>query len=307
MRNPLIDSYRCKNNFKEYRTRKLRYSLFKKLSRNALPLFFKGGDIISIDPIANGLYEPDVKSLIEHFADNGFNDFLLDIGANIGLSSCQSGRKFKELHLFEPNPNCVSILKINANIALRGVPYNIHEFGLGSSSATLQLYVPFDNWGGAFVKSSENEYDESLLSAKDGYGTFNRDNYDVLPVQIESASRVLTDIFEKLKAQGHTRGVIKVDAEGYEKFIVNTVLAVKPQGMECAVIFENWKNQVSVADYFSNVPTQGCLFRLDNDKTLYSSAPRWFNSLMNLLRGGFSHVLKEVQGELSGGTYLLVI
>lgn len=306
MERQVTESFRHWINFKQYRTSKWRYSILRKLSKKSLPLFFRGGDIISIDPIVNGVYEPDIKALIDHFADNGLNDFLLDIGANIGLSSCQSGRKFKEIHLFEPNPNCISILKINANIALRGTEYTIHEYGLGAKSETLQLYVPFDNWGGAFVMSSENEYDESLLSLKDGFGKFNRDNYDVLPVQIESAGIVFTRLFADLRSRGRARGVIKVDAEGYEKYIIKTLLSVKPKDIECGIVFENWKDQVNVADYFPDLSVAGHLFRLNSNKTMFPKAPRWVNSLANFLRGGFPVELDEVSGELTGGTYLLL-
>ena len=45
-------------------------------------------------------------------------DFLIDIVANIGMTSVQSGLCFKEVHLYEPNPECISILKLNLHRAL---------------------------------------------------------------------------------------------------------------------------------------------------------------------------------------------
>ena len=306
MPHKLATSFNYWVDFKRHRLEKLRYSALKKLSHKSLPLFFKGGDIISLDPIANGSYELDIKALIEHFAANGFDDFLLDIGANIGLSSCQSGQNFKEVHLYEPNPNCVSILKINANIALRGVSYVIHEYGLGAKSEKLQLYVPYDNWGGAFLKSDVNEYDDALLSSKDGYGKFKEENYDILEVQIEDARKSIAELFESLVSRGLTKGVIKVDAEGYERFIVNTVLGVKPKTIECAIIFENWKNEISIAEYFGDNTDITELYNLESLKNKHANAPRWFNSLLNFLRGGFRVVLRQAQGQFSSGTYLVI-
>ena len=302
----LADSFNYWVDFKRNRISKLRYSVLKKLSKKSLPLFFKGGDIISLDPIANGTYESDIKALIDHFADNGMDGFLLDIGANIGLSSCQSGRKFKEVHMYEPNPNCVSILKINANIALRGVNYAIHEYGLGAASESLQLYVPYDNWGGAFVKSDANEYDDALLSSKDGYGNFVKENYDIVDVQIQAAAKCIAERFEALMNKGLTKGVIKVDAEGYEKFIVNTILTVKPKQMECMIIFENWKDEVTPADYFMQQTELSALYKLESLKNRYASAPRWLNSWLNFLRGGYSVALSQVGEKFSSGTYLLI-
>jgi len=306
MSHQLADSFNYWVDFKRNRISKLRYSALKKLSKKSLPLFFKGGDIISLDPIANGTYESDIKALIDHFADNGMDGFLLDIGANIGLSSCQSGRKFKEVHMYEPNPNCVSILKINANIALRGINYAIHEYGLGATSESLQLYVPYDNWGGAFVKSDTNEYDDALLSSKDGYGNFVKENYDIVGVQIEAAAKCITERFEALISKGLTKGVIKVDAEGYEKFIVNTILAVKPKQIECMIIFENWKDEVCPSDYFMQQTELSALYKLESLKTRYASAPRWLNSWLNFLRGGYSVALRQVGEKFSSGTYLLI-
>jgi hypothetical protein len=86
------------------RLSRLRYSLVKRLTRKAPPLFLRGQDIISLGPLANGVYDPVMQQMMHHFARQGFQDFLVDIGANIGLVSCESGACFKSIHLFEPNP-----------------------------------------------------------------------------------------------------------------------------------------------------------------------------------------------------------
>lgn len=302
----LTASFRHWVDFRQHRISKLRYSVLKKITRKSLPLFFKGGDVISLDPLANGTYEADVQALIEHCADRGLNHFLLDIGANIGLTSCQSGHKFKTIHLFEPNPNCLSILKINANIALRGSTCVIHEYGLGSEDATLQLHVPYDNWGGAFVKSKENEYDETVLSAKDGFGVFDAKNYDVVDVRIRSATTVFQEVFGELINKGLTQGVVKIDAEGYERLIIRSLLAVKPAGIQIAVLFENWKDALDVNEYFAQSSETLQLFKLESCKARWPAAPRWFNSMMNFLSGGFPVELKKVEGQFSGGTFLLM-
>jgi FkbM family methyltransferase len=302
----IADAFNYWIDFNEHRINKLRYSLLKRLSKKSLPLFFKGGDIISLDPISNGSYEVEIKALIEHFADNGYDNFLLDIGANIGLTSCQSGSHFQEVHLFEPNPNCVNILKINTNIALRNTKYVIHNYGLGIENERLDLYVPYDNWGGAFIKSNENEYDEQLLSNKDGYGRFNINNYDILEVQIKSAEKVLIELYENLEANGKTKGVIKVDAEGYEKFILNAIIASKPKLIDCVVIFENWKDNVSINDYFNEPTNSFELYKLESKKLKLSIAPRWVNSLLNFIRGGYPVKLKKINDSISAGTYLLI-
>src|ERR1039457_1398249 len=71
-----------------YLHNKITCGLFKYLTKNSTNLFLKGKDIISIYPQTVGIHEPTITSLIDHFASNGYSDFLIDIGANIGLTSC---------------------------------------------------------------------------------------------------------------------------------------------------------------------------------------------------------------------------
>ena len=92
--------------------------IFQRLTKGALPLFTRGGDEICVSPQIFGYYELRVKDLMDFYAAQGHSDFLIDIGANIGLSTCQSGDRFKEVHCYEPNPNCFKILEVNTQIAL---------------------------------------------------------------------------------------------------------------------------------------------------------------------------------------------
>lgn len=293
-------------NYSTYRKNKLKHSAYKKLTRQALPLFFRGGDIISFSPLANGVHEPEIKALIDHLASSGYANFLIDIGANIGLSSCQSGAGFQEIHMFEPNPNCLSILKVNAKIALRHQNYVIHEYGLGSKQEALQLYVPYDNWGGAFVKSSSNEYDEALLSSKDGYGKFDLKNYDVLDVAIESATEKLTKLFTSLATKNLTQGVIKIDVEGFEKLVIDAILATCPVDFHAFVIFENWKEGGSLQQLHDEHPHIR-IYKLTEHKTTWAGAPRWLNSCINFFKDGLSTTVEPIQKTLTAGSFVMEI
>ena len=90
--------------------------LFKKITSKTLNLFLRAGDIISVHPQINGSHEPKLNSLIAAIAKEGFCDFIIDVGANIGLTSCQNGHLFKKIHMFEPNPLCYKILEVNSII-----------------------------------------------------------------------------------------------------------------------------------------------------------------------------------------------
>jgi FkbM family methyltransferase len=301
-----LQRFNYRLSYSAYRKNKLKLSAYKKLTKQTLPLFFRGGDIISFAPLANGVYEPEIKALIDHLAGSGYADFFIDIGANIGLSSCQSGAGFQEIHMFEPNPNCLSILKVNAKIALRHRNYIIHEYGLGTKQEILQLYVPYDNWGGAFVKSSSNEYDEALLSSKDGHGKFDLKNYDVLDVAIEPAAERLAQLFASLAAKKLAQGVIKIDVEGFEKLVIDAILATCPADFHAFVIFENWKEGGSLQQLHDAHPRIR-IYKITEHKTTWTSAPRWLNSCINFFKGSLSTTLEPLQATLTAGSFVMEI
>jgi FkbM family methyltransferase len=174
-------------------------------------LFLRNNDIISADPATSGLWEPHLTALIKSFVDNGYNDFFIDIGANIGLTSCQNGQDFKYVHMFEPNPLCRSILEVNAAITLDESCFKIHPYGLGEADKTVLLSVPKRNWGGAFVNDSENSYTSKVLANKDGFKDLRTENYLDVEIKIKNTSNELKMIFKELSEKGLKKGVIKID------------------------------------------------------------------------------------------------
>jgi FkbM family methyltransferase len=307
MNQDLLETFSYFHDFWKRRGEKLRISAFKRVTKKSLPMFFRGQDIISILPMTSGVHEPAIKQLIDHSAASGYSDFLIDIGANIGLSSCQSGQHFKEVHMFEPNPNILNILKVNTKIMLKKHRYVIHEFGLGDEDGELDLYVPYDNWGGAFVLSSKNLYDKDLLSAKDGYGKFNIDNYEVLKVQIKSAQTYLKGLFDELRNKGLVNGVIKIDVEGFEKYIIEQLLAALPKDFKSILVFENWKEGLRLSDFSMPTDARIAAYSLVNNKTRFKALPRFVNSAINLILGGFRATLVSVNNDILPGTCVLKV
>ena len=59
--------------------------------------YLKPTDIISHRPTLFGYHEPHLEGLFE-LVSKTHNDFLLDIGANVGLSSVICGANFTEIH-----------------------------------------------------------------------------------------------------------------------------------------------------------------------------------------------------------------
>lgn len=214
--------------------------LFKRLTRHALPLFVRGGDIISWAPQALGSHEPQVAGLLEGFARDGHRDFLIDVGANIGLTSCQSGPAFARVEMFEPNPLCAGVLRTNAAIALDRVPHTVHPFGLGTRNERLTLRVPRNNWGGAYVVTPDNNYDNQTLLQKDGFTRDDPANYLTLEIEIREAVATFRDLFGRLSAAGARRGAVKIDVEGLESVVLRAIAETLPPELSLFIVFEHW-------------------------------------------------------------------
>ena len=212
---------------------------YKALTKNSLKFFFLAGDNLPIEPLVTGSYEPHIRDFIDYAAACGNADFLIDIGANIGLTSCQSGRHFREIHMFEPNPTCAAILKLNTRIALNGLNYCIHEYGLGEADREATLKVPVGNMGGAFINDGVNSYSSDILAMKDNFQKVEESNYLEESIRIRCAEVVLSELFQSLGAKGLKSGVIKIDVEGYEPVILNAI-AKTSKDMDLVIIFESW-------------------------------------------------------------------
>jgi FkbM family methyltransferase len=217
-----------------------RLRLFKTLTKDSSNLFLRGRDIISMAPQVIGTHEPLITSLINHFSDVGYADFLFDIGANIGLTSCQNGNKFKQVHMFEPNPYCCKVLEVNSYIALHNTTHQIHKYGLGEENKKCVLTIPRHNWGGAFVKDENNSYDDNILAGKDGFQTLTKSNYFTVNIEIRKTTIALNKIFKELMRKNLTRGVIKIDVEGYEPSILKGIAESIPSEIKILIVFESW-------------------------------------------------------------------
>lgn len=222
---------------KKYYLKTKKY-LFKILTPRALPIFLKGGDIISSDPLIFGYHELRVAELINFYALNGYGDYLIDIGANIGLTSCQSGNLFQEVHCYEPNPDCFSILHVNTKITLTKPRVTLNNFGLGEKKMVTYLHVPKGNWGGGFIHDQNNSYSDQEIGSKDGYRDFNPKNYDVISIEIESGPDKLTEVFKTLNGKNLKNGFIKIDVEGYEPLIIEAIASSIPKDMGAVILFE---------------------------------------------------------------------
>jgi FkbM family methyltransferase len=213
--------------------------LFQKLTRKATKCFMPSGDLITFEPSVWGIHEPDLDRLLACFSRDGHKDFLLDIGANVGLITCQNLHRFTRIYCFEPNPTTFKVLSANCDAA-EPSKVTLFPFGLGTSDETVELSIPRGNLGGAFIHGHDNAYSDAILAKKDLFESWEESNYKKLPIQLKAGRKVLGELFTDLRKAGLTRGVIKIDVEGYEWAILREIAEVDRRGLDFVVIFENW-------------------------------------------------------------------
>jgi FkbM family methyltransferase len=233
----------------------LRKKLFRAITKNALPLFFRVKDIISISPVLRGTYEPEINALFEALCGMGFNGYLLDIGSNIGLTITQNSFRFESVFGYEPNPIAFAILTANC-YQLDKTRLHLFPFGIGTHDEILQLRFSENNLGGAEIAGEDNLYAAQGLSADGG-------SWTSVPVQIRCGATIFGEVFEALSKSDQKLGVIKIDAEGYELSILKQLAISNRCGAEFVVVFENWSPLLKAADVFDLFSRSGFIYKLE--------------------------------------------
>jgi FkbM family methyltransferase len=280
--------------------------IYKSITKDAPRFFFLAGDNLPIEPLVTGAYEPHIRDLIDYSAACGNADFLIDIGANIGLTSCQSGRYFKEIHMFEPNPTCAAILRLNARIALTGSNYHIHEYGLGEADRIASLKVPVGNMGGAFIDDGVNSYSEEILAMKDNFGSIDVKNYLEETISIKSAQSVMNDLFRSLLAKGLSRGVIKIDVEGYEPVILNAITQV-PKEMCLTIIFESWDKDYDFHGLLSSFSARANGYQLRSKRSYRNGIHRLLKKISARYAADDNYQLTPFSGKNASGDLVISV
>ena len=277
------------------------FELFKKITEKSSPLFVKGGDIISRNPLVAGYHEIDTEELIRTYRDNGFSDFLIDIGANIGLTTCFSGKGFSKIFCFEPNPQVFRILQTNVEITF-GLDNKIalYNFGLGDSDNELELTIPKNNYGGAYIKQG-NTYSYDILLKKDNI-TNPSNAYNYIGVSIKNAEEQFGQLFSGIEIG--SKGVIKIDVEGYEPHVLEAIGKKLPENNSYAIIFENHDPCMTIFEFQKFFNRDIILYRLKHFPIRKFKLLRKIKSYFGA-KG--KHTLEKVDKKVCTGQLLLVL
>lgn len=210
-------------------------------------------------------------------AAQGYNDFFIDIGGNLGSIALPVAERFQRIDILEPNPLIFKLLEVNASMSLVSERIQLHNYGLSAApdgqAQRAQLLIPKHNWGGAFI-AEQSHYDSALLAEKDGFSEFNLLNYRVADIELRDSADFFDAIFNEYQQQGLRTGVIKIDVEGMEWQVLAGLAQTLPIGMKVALIFESWQSADNQKSFSSLFPGASC-FQLTREPVLNGSQSKW--------------------------------
>jgi len=140
-----------------------------------------------------GVFEPETARILASMAAGT----VLDVGANIGLTTLLHSRLADTVHAFEPSPTTFELLR--ENIARAGVQnVELHNVGLGEQPGSFELTFAPQNRSGAFVSDQ--------TQASTGH-TVERIQIATMDQRVDAARIGKVDL-------------IKIDVEGFELHVL---------------------------------------------------------------------------------------
>lgn len=274
---------------------RIKYYLLRRLLKGSQVFFMNPSDIITRFTLAYNFHERVVYKLLRYIADNEHNEFMIDIGANIGLTCSQTDGKFKNYYLVEPNPILFNILIANTSVRLSKARVKAYNVGLSDSKSISTLMIPKDNWGGAFILQ-DNDYDLNTLLSKDGKNDLGDDEYLKQDIKLIPSEEFIKDVIKDLKSKSLNKGLIKIDVEGYEKIILRSILPIlQDNEISCYIIFEQWNKDWSPEEFNDLLNVDVSYWLLDENDPDIRSFSGIFTIFKNLILGKrITNKVKEV-------------
>jgi FkbM family methyltransferase len=201
-----------------------------------LPFFVKT-DEREISPwiILGGTWETYIDNILSEYILPGMT--IVDIGANIGYYTIKFGSQVGPdgiVHAFEPNPVALNYLR--ENVLLNGFQGRcvVHPIAAGQESTTSKLYFTDEALGSG-----------SLL--EDG-GNYYRKDHESLSKSVS----VHVEPIDAILGQLDCANLIKIDAEGYEPFILRGAAELVRRSKDCAFLLEicsiTWEKVSSIEE-----------------------------------------------------------
>jgi FkbM family methyltransferase len=134
-------------------------------------------------------YVFDVNEIYLYKSLVSIDSVVLDVGANIGLTSIFFAENTKYVHSFEPGNSTFTFLASNLKI-FGNEKYRLHNFGFGSKDKKVELFYPSIDRASAFISRSivpHSDYVKETVSIKtlDKFCAKDIQNFDFIKLDVE--------------------------------------------------------------------------------------------------------------------------
>lgn len=215
--------------------------------------FFVKTDEKEISPwiILGGTWETYIDSILTAYIEPGMT--ILDVGANIGYYTIRFGSLVGEsgtVHALEPNPVALDYLR--ENVLLNGYQSRCFVYPIAAGQTSTKAELHFSN---AALGSG------SLLPSG---GNFFRQGNEGSSISVAVAVEPIDVILEKLERVD----LIKIDAEGYEPFILQGALRLIERSKGCSFLLE-----ICTPTWEEVAPIEEIIAPILDDRMIYAVLP----------------------------------
>lgn len=134
-------------------------------------------------------YVYDINEIFLYKSLVSIESVILDVGANIGLTSIFFAENAKFVHSFEPGNSTFKFLASNLEL-FGNEKYRLHNFGFGSKDKKAELFYPSVDRASAFISRSivpHSDYVKETVSIKtlDKFCAKEIGNFDFIKLDVE--------------------------------------------------------------------------------------------------------------------------
>lgn len=154
--------------------------------KSHLRLRVGGGDMfIFYEVLMHGVY-----AVPAHFLTSA-PEFILDLGANVGLASLAMAAQFPQAKItcVEPHPETVTLLR--HNLACLSGRVTILEAAVSGESGTMRLNLAAEHYNASLVRNSDSGVEVRTMTVEKVMSETDMDRIDILKMDIEGAERLV--------------------------------------------------------------------------------------------------------------------
>lgn len=185
-------------------------------TKSGYPLRVFPNEMIGRNVFLAGRFDPTIAAVLRSFARPG--DSMLDVGANIGVVSCELLHHLPDLKSLsvEPQPRVFALLK--ENLARFGSRAKSICAGMSDRSGDATMRVNHRNLGGSGIEEDVSDSDRSDST---------------LSIQIRTAPEILAS------AEFESLDIVKIDVEGHQLQVIRSLESSIDRFQPRVVLFEH--------------------------------------------------------------------